>query len=163
PTGPIAYAAGSCIAYADGSCKVEIHPHLELFGSEYQGGLAVVTPCQSFPTQDDLDKYFSAEPHTFRVVPPVGGISTDQAANKKRQWLDLRCRFHLKDDALKKLGNHGVKVAFQVRPTGEGFFPEPVPDKFYEVLRMHYLSCERNLAASPWPSSPATIFLEPSK
>ncbi|MDH6140552.1 hypothetical protein P3T35_002560 [Kitasatospora sp. GP30] len=130
--------------HADGLSLIRVAPALHLFGQRagYPGGLEIV----EIPGSADsprhgklhLDDYFQIEGD-----PRIAGHTV-----LDRQGLTLRCRFHLEDAAIKKLGSGprgGYPVTCNVRPTGEGPSQAAVLGDFAWMAERHYRACHQHI------------------
>ncbi|TQF06272.1 hypothetical protein E6W39_33725 [Kitasatospora acidiphila] len=137
-------------------------PALHLFGqrADYPGGLEIV----EIPGSADsprhgklhLDDYFRIEGD-----PRIAGHTV-----LDRQGLTLRCRFHLEDAAIKKLGSAphgGYPVTCNVRPTGDGPSQAAVLGDFAWMAERHYRACHQHIhRVAKDRIEPATIGLRPA-
>lgn len=158
---------------ADGTTTVTIRPTLFVFDVAYAGGLAIEAP----PDERVFEPYLALSGEMPWLKPPIPG-AYDPIGAQQQQAPQLRCKFHLEDDAFKKLALHPaappaatrgkpsvareVPIAFTVRPTGAGLGADSHRTAFDSLVADHYRACAVNLPGHIPAPAPARVVLHPS-
>ncbi|MEU1287721.1 hypothetical protein [Kitasatospora sp. NPDC005856] len=157
---------------ADGTSTIRVEPALFLFGQDaagrdrlYSGGLELLgLPDKANVPGPDTPSEQNALRFTDYFEPTKDPVGPDRAG--LRQGVTLRCRFHLRDTAIRKLETApqgGYPLSFNARPTGYGLGQEATAGDFDWMASEHHKACRANIPqVPPERVQPVVLTLLPS-
>jgi hypothetical protein len=146
--------------FANGSFLTTVYPILSVFDTGYTGGSAIelesVTRPATIPETGDtlkLDKYFA-----YKVM-----NAQDAHPERLPQSLQLRCKFHLEDEAIQTPWKYGYPISLNVRVTGFGPGLDGLEPAFNWIVADHYKACKQHFGVLQPTTDYPRIKLIPSK